>query len=80
MGPRGLSNEIPTTEGYNYVYAPSWGRLRTSPTRRWANQEYKVNEANTFRTRFAELRALNRAAGHRTRTVACGRPQFHLPW
>lgn len=46
--------EIPTTEGYDHVYAPSWGRLRDITYPALGNQEYKVNEANTFRTYFAE--------------------------
>ncbi len=46
--------EIPTTEGYTDVYGPSWGRLRDITFPAIGNQEYKVNEANTFRTYFGE--------------------------
>ena len=46
--------EIPTTEGYNTVYGPSWGRLRDITFPVLGNQEYKVHEANTFRTYFGE--------------------------
>jgi hypothetical protein len=46
--------EIPTTQGYSEVYAPSWGRLRDITFPAVGNQEYKVNEANTFRTYFGE--------------------------
>jgi hypothetical protein len=46
--------EIPTTTGYDTVYAPSWGRLRDITYPALGNQEYKVHEANTFRTYFGE--------------------------
>lgn len=46
--------ELPTSKGYQDVYGPSWGRLldRTFPV--LGNQEYKVHEANTFRTYFGD--------------------------
>lgn len=46
--------EIPTTDGYNTVYDPSFGRLRDITFPVLGNQEYKVHEANTFRTYFGE--------------------------
>ena len=46
--------EIPKTDTYNDVYAPSWGRLRDITLPALGNQEYKVHEANTFRTYFGE--------------------------
>ena len=46
--------EIPTTEGYTDFYDPSWGRLRDITFPALGNQEYKVHEANTFRTYFGE--------------------------
>ncbi len=46
--------EIPTSEGYDTVYGPSFGRLRDITFPILGNQEYKVHEANTFRTYFGE--------------------------
>src|SRR5690606_31562196 len=46
--------EIPTTEGYETVYHPTWGRLRDITFPAIGNQEYKVHEANTFHTYFGE--------------------------
>lgn len=46
--------EIPTTEGYETVYGPAWGRLRDITFPVLGNQEYKVHEANTFRTYFGD--------------------------
>ena len=46
--------EIPTTEGYDAVYHPTWGRLRDITFPAIGNQEYKVHEANTFHTYFGE--------------------------
>lgn len=46
--------EIPTTQGYDTVYDPGWGRLRDITYPAIGNQEYKVHEANTFHTYFGE--------------------------
>jgi hypothetical protein len=46
--------EVPKTDTYNTVYAPSWGRLRDITLPALGNQEYKVHKANTFRTYFGE--------------------------
>lgn len=46
--------EVPTTEGYDTVYGPSFGRLRDITFPALGNQEYKVHEANTFRTYFGD--------------------------
>lgn len=46
--------EVPKTDTYQEVYAPSWGRLRDITVPALGNQEYKVHKANTFRTYFGE--------------------------
>lgn len=46
--------ELPTTAAYQGVYQPSYGRLldRTVPV--FGNQEYKVQDANTFTAYFGD--------------------------
>jgi hypothetical protein len=46
--------ELPTTTGYEEVYGPAWGRLRDRTFPVLGNQEYKVNDANTFRAYFGD--------------------------
>ena len=46
--------EIPTSDAYDMVYDPSWGRLRDVTIPAIGNQEYKVHEANTFYDYFGE--------------------------
>ena len=41
--------ELPSSAGYQDVYAPSWGRLRSITKPALGNQELKVFHANTFR-------------------------------
>lgn len=47
--------ELPTTQGYDEVYGPTWGRLREITRPAVGNQEYKVFQANTFRSYFGDL-------------------------
>lgn len=46
--------ELPTTAGYDEVYGPTWGRLREITRPALGNQEYKVYQANTFRSYFGD--------------------------
>ena len=46
--------EIPTSDAYDMVYGPSWGRLRDVTIPAIGNQEYKVHDANTFYDYFGE--------------------------
>ena len=46
--------EVPKSDTYQDVYDPSWGRLKDITLPAIGNQEYKVHEANTFRTYFGD--------------------------
>lgn len=46
--------ELPTSAAYEDVYGPSWGRLKDITRPALGNQEYKVFQANTFRSYFDE--------------------------
>jgi hypothetical protein len=46
--------ELPTSEAYRTVYQPSFGRLRDRTVPVYGNQEYKVQDANTFTAYFGD--------------------------
>ena len=46
--------EVPKSDTYRTVYDPSWGRLKEKTLPAIGNQEYKVHEANTFRSYFGD--------------------------
>lgn len=46
--------EVPAAASYAAVYGPSWGRLRSRTRPALGNQEYKVNQANTFFEYFGD--------------------------
>lgn len=46
--------EVPKSDTYRTVYDPSWGRLKDKTLPAIGNQEYKVHEANTFRSYFGD--------------------------
>jgi 3',5'-cyclic AMP phosphodiesterase CpdA len=46
--------ELPTSLGYRTVYGPSWGRLRERTVPVYGNQEYKVQDASSFKIYFGD--------------------------
>ncbi|MFI5935906.1 metallophosphoesterase family protein [Actinoplanes sp. NPDC051494] len=46
--------ELPKTEAYKTVYGPSFGRLKARTVPVYGNQEYKIQDANTFTAYFGD--------------------------
>lgn len=46
--------EVPTREAFRTVYGPSYGRLRNRTVPVFGNQEYKVQDASSFKTYFGD--------------------------
>ncbi|MBN1172518.1 MAG: metallophosphoesterase [Micromonosporaceae bacterium] len=46
--------EVPTTDAYQDVYGPSWGRLASITIPVFGNQEFKASEAYPFRAYFGD--------------------------
>ncbi|MEV4706338.1 metallophosphoesterase [Actinoplanes sp. NPDC049316] len=46
--------ELPATEAYRTVYGPSFGRLLSRTVPVYGNQEYKVQDANSFTAYFGD--------------------------